>query len=104
VTLEVVVLEERAREAQEARYGAGAVQATAVLTPVAWCVSSRENGHRGANFSEGVRDAPCAGQALLTSLSTAPCSTGPTPQPGGSRAPGRSSTRSRVLQADAQAG
>jgi hypothetical protein len=35
VTLEVVVLEERAREALEARYGAGAVQVTAVLTPVA---------------------------------------------------------------------
>jgi hypothetical protein len=35
VTLEVVVLEARAREALEARYGAGAVQATAVLTPVA---------------------------------------------------------------------
>jgi hypothetical protein len=35
VTLEVVVLEEQAREALEARYGAGAVQATAVLTPVA---------------------------------------------------------------------
>jgi hypothetical protein len=35
VTLMVVVLEERAREALEARYGPGAVQATAVLTPVA---------------------------------------------------------------------
>jgi hypothetical protein len=35
VTLTVVVLEERAREALEARYGAGAVQATAVLTPIA---------------------------------------------------------------------
>jgi hypothetical protein len=35
VTLEVVVLEEQAREALEARYGAGAVQATAVLTPAA---------------------------------------------------------------------
>jgi hypothetical protein len=35
VTLEVVVLEARAREALEARYGAGAVQATAVLSPVA---------------------------------------------------------------------
>jgi hypothetical protein len=35
VTLEVVVLEQRAREALQARYGAGAVQATAVLTPVA---------------------------------------------------------------------
>jgi hypothetical protein len=31
----VVVLEERAREAIDARYGAGAVQARAVLTPVA---------------------------------------------------------------------
>lgn len=35
VTLEVVVLEERAREALEARYGVGAVQAEAKLTPVA---------------------------------------------------------------------
>jgi hypothetical protein len=35
VTLEVVVLEEQAREALEARYGAGAVQPTALLTPVA---------------------------------------------------------------------
>jgi hypothetical protein len=35
VSLMVVVLEERARQALEARYGAGAVQATAVLTPVA---------------------------------------------------------------------
>jgi len=35
VHLMVVVLEERAREAIDARYGAGAVQATAVLTPVA---------------------------------------------------------------------
>jgi hypothetical protein len=35
VTLMVVVLEERAREALDARYGPGAVQATAVLTPVA---------------------------------------------------------------------
>lgn len=35
VTLMVVVLEEQPREALEARYGAGAVQATAVLTPVA---------------------------------------------------------------------
>jgi hypothetical protein len=35
VTLMVGVLEERAREALEARYGSGAVQATAVLTPVA---------------------------------------------------------------------
>jgi hypothetical protein len=34
VSLMVVVLEERAREALEARYGAGAVQATARLTPV----------------------------------------------------------------------
>jgi hypothetical protein len=35
VDLQVVVLEERARAALEARYGAGAVQATAALTPVA---------------------------------------------------------------------
>jgi hypothetical protein len=35
VTLMVVVLEERAREALEARYGVGAVQAEAKLTPVA---------------------------------------------------------------------
>lgn len=35
VTLMVVVLEEGAREALDARYGAGVVQATAVLTPVA---------------------------------------------------------------------
>jgi hypothetical protein len=35
VSLMVVVLEERARAALGARYGAGAVQATAVLTPVA---------------------------------------------------------------------
>jgi hypothetical protein len=35
VTLMVVVLEEGARAALEARYGPGAVQATAVLTPVA---------------------------------------------------------------------
>src|SRR5262245_56153858 len=35
VTLEVVVLEERARAALDARYGTGAVQATAVLSPVA---------------------------------------------------------------------
>jgi hypothetical protein len=35
VTLTVVVLEERAREALDARYGPGAVQATAMLTPVA---------------------------------------------------------------------
>jgi hypothetical protein len=35
VTLMVVVLEERARAALDARYGTGAVQATAVLTPVA---------------------------------------------------------------------
>jgi hypothetical protein len=35
VDLQVVVLEERARAALDARYGAGAVQATAVLTPVA---------------------------------------------------------------------
>jgi hypothetical protein len=35
VHLMVVVLEERAREAIDARYGAGAVQARAVLTPVA---------------------------------------------------------------------
>jgi hypothetical protein len=35
VTLMVVVLEERARRALDARYGTGAVQATAVLTPVA---------------------------------------------------------------------
>jgi hypothetical protein len=35
VTLTVVVLEERAREALEARYGPGAVQAEAKLTPVA---------------------------------------------------------------------
>jgi hypothetical protein len=35
VTVTVEVLEERAREALEARYGSGAVQATAVLTPVA---------------------------------------------------------------------
>jgi hypothetical protein len=34
VTLTVVVLEERAREALEARYGVGAVQATAQLIPV----------------------------------------------------------------------
>jgi hypothetical protein len=34
VRLMVVVLEERAREAIQARYGAGAVQATAALTPV----------------------------------------------------------------------
>ncbi len=34
VSLQVVVLEERAREAVDARYGAGAVQATAELTPV----------------------------------------------------------------------
>ena len=34
VSLEVVVLEERAREALDARFGAGAVQATARLTPV----------------------------------------------------------------------
>ena len=35
VTLMVVVLEERAHQALEARYGTGAVQATAVLTPLA---------------------------------------------------------------------
>jgi hypothetical protein len=35
VTLMVAVLEEQAREAIEARYGSGAVEATAVLTPVA---------------------------------------------------------------------
>jgi hypothetical protein len=35
VSLMVVVLEERARQALRARYGPGAVQATAVLTPVA---------------------------------------------------------------------
>jgi hypothetical protein len=35
VSLTVVVLEERARQALTARYGPGAVQATAVLTPVA---------------------------------------------------------------------
>jgi len=35
VSLMVVVLEERARAAIEARYGSGAVQTTAVLTPVA---------------------------------------------------------------------
>jgi len=35
VSLMVVVLEERAREAIEARYGSGAVQMTAVLTPLA---------------------------------------------------------------------
>ena len=35
VDLQVIVLEERARAALEARYGAGAVQATATLTPVA---------------------------------------------------------------------
>lgn len=35
VTLMVVVLEEGAREALDARYGPGAVQATAVLTPAA---------------------------------------------------------------------
>jgi hypothetical protein len=35
VTLMVVVLEERAREALEARYGVGSVQAEAKLTPVA---------------------------------------------------------------------
>jgi len=35
VDLQVVVLEERARAALDARYGAGAVQATAALTPVA---------------------------------------------------------------------
>jgi hypothetical protein len=35
VDLQVVVLEERARAALETRYGAGAVQATAALTPVA---------------------------------------------------------------------
>jgi hypothetical protein len=35
VSLEVVVLEERARQALDVRYGAGAVQATARLTPVA---------------------------------------------------------------------
>jgi hypothetical protein len=35
VTLMVVVLEERARRALDARYGTGAVQATAALTPVA---------------------------------------------------------------------
>jgi hypothetical protein len=35
VSLEVVVLEQRAREALDQRYGAGAVQATAALTPVA---------------------------------------------------------------------
>jgi hypothetical protein len=34
VDLEVVVLEERARAGLEARYGAGAVQATATLTPL----------------------------------------------------------------------
>jgi hypothetical protein len=34
VSLEVLVLEERAREALDVRYGAGAVQATARLTPV----------------------------------------------------------------------
>ena len=34
VSLEVVVLEERAREALDARFGAGAVQATARLTLV----------------------------------------------------------------------
>jgi hypothetical protein len=34
VSLEVLVLEERAREALDARFGAGAVQATARLTPV----------------------------------------------------------------------
>jgi hypothetical protein len=35
VSLTVVVLEERARQALEARYGPGAVEPTAVLTPVA---------------------------------------------------------------------
>jgi hypothetical protein len=35
VDLRVVVLEERARAALDARYGAGAVRATAALTPVA---------------------------------------------------------------------
>jgi hypothetical protein len=35
VSLTVVVLEERAREAIDARYGTGAVLATAVLTPIA---------------------------------------------------------------------
>ena len=35
VDLQVVVVEERARAALDARYGAGAVQATAALTPVA---------------------------------------------------------------------
>jgi hypothetical protein len=35
VSLMVVVLEERAREAIDARYGTGAVLATAVLTPIA---------------------------------------------------------------------
>jgi hypothetical protein len=35
VSLEVVVLEEGAREALDERYGAGALQATARLTPVA---------------------------------------------------------------------
>jgi hypothetical protein len=35
VSLTVVVLEERARQALTARYGPGAVQPTAVLTPVA---------------------------------------------------------------------
>jgi hypothetical protein len=34
VALRVVVLKERAREAIDARYGAGAVQATAALTPI----------------------------------------------------------------------
>ena len=35
VDLQVVVLQERARAALEARYGPGAVQATAALTPLA---------------------------------------------------------------------
>jgi hypothetical protein len=35
VTLQVVALEDRARQALQARYGPGAVQATAVLTPIA---------------------------------------------------------------------
>jgi hypothetical protein len=35
VSLEILVLEQRARQALDARYGVGAVQATARLTPVA---------------------------------------------------------------------
>jgi hypothetical protein len=34
VSLEVVVLDERARQALDTRYGVGGVQATARLTPV----------------------------------------------------------------------